>query len=57
MENVATTLNNGDQAMITVTGCNFTSGDKMNEDLNIQYTNPESGLTHTMKGSLVREVE
>ena len=53
----AVTLVNGGQSTLTVTGCSFTPGDKMNEDLAIVYTNPETLLTHTLTGSLVREVE
>ena len=54
---VATTLTNGDQATLTVTGCAFTVGEKMNEDLEIQYANPDTGLTHAMTGTLVQQVE
>jgi len=51
------TVLNGDQITLTIGNCTFTQGEKMNEDINIQYLNTQTSLSHTMTGSLVREVE
>lgn len=51
------TVVNGDQQTVTVGGCTFTQGEKMNEDINIAYVNTQTSLSHTVTGSLVRQVE
>lgn len=48
---VATVSNSGTYTL-TATGCTVTSGDKYTGDINITYTNADTGLTHVSRGTL-----
>jgi len=50
-------INNGNKATLTVSGCSLTVGSKFNENLNVTYTNAESGLTKTLAGTITGRVE
>src|SRR3989338_9454904 len=45
-------IKNGDQARLTATGCTVTSGEKYSGDINITYTNADTGLEHKKRGSI-----
>jgi hypothetical protein len=53
----STTLNNGDQKTLTATSCSLTGGSKFSGDLNVTYTNSDSGLSHTVQGSITTRVQ
>lgn len=50
-------LANGAQSTFTVTNCGATSGSKYSGDLNITYTNSDSGLQHTIQGAITGRAE
>ena len=41
---------------ITLTGCSFTSGTRIKQDITISYKDP-SGITHTKTGQVIAKVE
>ena len=46
------TIANGAQQSYSVTGCSLTSGSKYSGDLNVTYTNTDTGLVHVVQGSI-----
>jgi len=50
-------LANGAQTTFAVTGCSVTAGSKFSGDVNVTYTNTDSGLKHEVQGSLTTRVE
>jgi hypothetical protein len=54
---LSTTLDNGEQKTLTATTCGLTSGSKFSGELNLTYTNSDSGLSHTVQGSIITRVE
>lgn len=53
----AVNLTNGDQIVFLFNGCSVgQSGSKLNVDLNVGYTNADTGLVHTASGTLVAKV-
>lgn len=54
----ATTLANGEQKTVTLTTCTgLTSGSKYSGDVNITYTNADTGLAHKVQGSITTRTE
>jgi len=51
------TILNGDKYTFTATGCTVTSGGKYSGDVNISYTNTNSGLSHVALGTLRANVQ
>lgn len=49
-------LTNGAQTTLNLTGCTFTSGSRLRTDLDLNYTNAGSGLTHSVTGQLTKQV-
>ncbi len=50
-------VTNGARVTLALSGCNVgQSGSKVNDDLNIAYTNADSGLSHIAAGSLVAKI-
>src|SRR3989338_6914081 len=49
-------LNNGGQVPY-IAGCTLTSGDKQVTSFSIDYANADTGLTHTVNGTLTTRVE
>lgn len=47
---------NGEQATFTVS-CALTAGVRLQEDVNITYTNDDSGLEHVAVGRVVKTVQ
>ena len=56
-EDTGNTLANGAQATLTATLCSLTSGSKFSGDVNVTYTNADSGLTHKVQGSITGRVQ
>jgi uncharacterized protein (UPF0333 family) len=52
----ATTLNNGELKSFISTSCSLTSGSKFSGDVNVTYTNSDSGLSHTVQGSITGRI-
>jgi len=50
--------NGADPVTIQVTGCTgLTSGSKFKSDVNVSYTNADSGLSHKVQGSITGRAE
>jgi len=50
------TFRNGEQRTFTASGCTVTSGQKYSGQINVTYTNADTGLTHKMQGSIIVRV-
>ena len=50
-------LANGKQSQFAVTGCTLTSGNKYSGDVNVTYTNIDTGLTHKIQGTIIGRAE
>jgi len=52
-------LNNGEREIFTATGCttDLTTGGKMNEKFGVIYTNADTGLRHTINGSITTRIQ
>ena len=50
-------LANGVQDSFAVSGCTLTSGSKYSGPVNVTYTNQDSGLVHTVQGTITGRVE
>ena len=50
-------LNNGQQLKFTASSCLLTVGSKFSGEVNVTYTNADSGLTHKVQGSITGRVE
>jgi len=58
ISNVVAIQNGKDGTLITAATCTaFASGDKFNQDLIVQYTNDDSGLTKTVTGTITGRAE
>lgn len=51
------TMRNGDQRTFTPSGCSLISGQKYSGQLNVTYTNAETGISHTSQGTITTKVE
>ena len=50
-------LTNGEKVTLAFSGCDTgQEGSKLNDNLNVAYTNADTGLTHTAAGTLVAKV-
>ena len=49
-------LRNGQTVEFTPSGCSLTSGQRYNGQVNITYTNADTGITHTKHGILITKV-
>jgi len=49
-------LKNGDRVTLTASDCNINSGERYSGQVNITYTNVDSGITHTLSGNIVTKV-
>ena len=52
-----TRLNNGAKIEFTPSGCSITSGQKYSGQVNVTYTNFDTGIIHTLQGALITKVE
>lgn len=50
-------LNNGGKLEFTPSGCSITSGQKYSGQLNVSFTNFDTGVSHTLQGTLTTKVE
>ena len=50
-------LSNGAQSPFTSGSCTNTAGSKFSADVNVSYTNADSGLSHKVQGSITGRVE
>lgn len=50
-------LTNGGQKTFTPNGCTLVSGQKYNGELNVSYTNADTGISHKMQGTITTKVE
>ena len=51
-------IKNGEiSRVLSATGCTLTVGEKYSGEINITYTNADSGLTHVIKGSMTTRVQ
>ena len=48
---------NGAQATLTDTTCTLVSGSKFNGDVNVTYTNADTGISHKVQGSITGKAE
>ena len=51
------TMRNGDQRTFTPSGCTLTSGQRYSGQLNVTYTNADTGISHTAQGTIIAKVE
>jgi len=51
------TFRNAEQRTFTPFGCSLTSSQKYSGQLNVTYTNADTGLTHVMQGTITTKVE
>ena len=49
-------LRNGQTIEFTPSSCTLTVGQKYNGDINITYTNADTGITHKMRGTLITKI-
>ncbi|MEK6876243.1 MAG: hypothetical protein AABX63_02440, partial [Nanoarchaeota archaeon] len=54
---VAISLANGAQQQIIDTTCGLTGGSKFSGDVNVSYTNADTGLAHKVQGSITGRAE
>ena len=50
-------LTNGQQTSFAATVCSLTSGSKFSGDVNVSYTNSDTGLAHKVQGTITGRAE
>ncbi len=48
--------NGGDPVALVAYGCTVTSGEKYSGDINVTYTNSDTGLEHKVRGTVIARV-
>jgi len=51
-DSVSLIKNGQDPVQLSATSCTITSGQKYSGDINLTYTNADTGITHTTRGSM-----
>lgn len=51
------TFKNGEQRTFTPSGCSFTINQRYSGQINVTYTNADTGISHTAQGTVIAKVQ